>query len=136
MPKNRSPRKPHRPKGVGRPVMEGLRAKLIQPSYIALSVLQFADDVEALESARHTLAALLDYMYLATEGRDRSACEVGLDALRAVIDRHERTGVWRCNGQNLAALRAAVAWSDATLPTLRTDKLMHAMVDVHESLGL
>lgn len=99
------PRKAYKPKPVGRPVMEQIRRDLILPCRMCIETLRASDDAEALDSARHTITACLNAFYVAAEGRDRQAAIEGLDAMRALIARHERTGVYRCTGPELNALR-------------------------------
>lgn len=136
MPRNARPRKAYRPKPVGRPVLDRMRNALILPAYSALETLRASDDAEALESARHTLAALLDYLWVAftRSQRDVTATEAGLDALRGLIARHSRTGAWRCTGEELAALRASVIEADQVLPLLRTDQLTAALATVYAAM--
>ncbi|MFE8033832.1 hypothetical protein [Thiohalocapsa marina] len=132
MPGNSKPRKAYRPRPIGRPVLDRMRNDLILPAYSALETLRTGTDPDALESARHTLAALLDYLWVALtrSGRDVATTEAGLEALRGLIARHQRTGAWRCTGSELAALRASVIEADQVLPLLRTDQLTAAMVAV------
>lgn len=136
MPRNSRTRKPYRPKPVGRPVLDRMRNALILPAYSALETLRASDDAEALESARHTLAALLDYLWVAftRSKRDVTTTEAGLDALRGLIARHSRTGTWRCTGEELAALRASVIEADQVLPLLRTDQLTAALATVYAAM--
>jgi hypothetical protein len=137
MPGNSKPRKAYRPRPIGRPVLDRMRNDLILPAYSALETLRSGTDYEALESARHTLAALLDYLWVALRGarRDLAVTESGLDALRGLIARHERTGAWRCTGEELQALRAAVVHADQVLPLLRTDQLARALVVVNAAMA-
>ena len=130
------PRKAYRPKPIGRPVLDRMRNDLILPCYSSLEILRTSTDTDALESARHTLAAMLDYMLvaLARDDRDLQPVEDALDALRAVIARHRRTGAWRCTGEELQALRLAVSYSDQVLPLLRTDQLTAALVTVNAAM--
>lgn len=136
MPRSARPRKAYRPRPVGRPVLDGMRNALILPAYSALETLRASTDAEALESARHTLAALLDYMWVALTRarRDVTTTEDGLEALRGLIARHTRTGLWRCSGEELAALRAAVIEADEVLPLLRTDQLTAALATVYAAM--
>ena len=132
MARSAKPRKQYRPKPVGRPVMEQIRRDLILPCRMCIETLRASDDAEALDSARHTIAACLNSFYVAAEGRDRQAAADGLDALRGLIARHERTGLYRCTGPELNALKCAVNWADETLPYLTTAQLAAAFVYVHE----
>lgn len=136
MPRSAKPRRAYRPRPIGRPVMDRMRNDLILPAYSALETLRGSDDPQALESARHTLAALLDYLWVALTRarRDVSAAESGLDALRGLIARHRRTGTWRCTCEELQALRAAVIHADQVLPLLRTDQLTAALVTVSRAM--
>lgn len=99
---------------------------------MCIETLRASDDAEALDSARHTIAACLNAFYVAAEGRDRQKAIEGLDAMRALIARHERTGAYRCTGPELNALRGAVNWADETLPYLNTAQLTAAFVYVHQ----
>lgn len=137
MPRSSKPRKAYRPKLVGRPVLDKMRCDLILPAYSALETLRAGTDAEALESARHTLAALLDYLWVALRGagRDLEVTEAGLAALRGLIDRHARAGAWRCTGEELQALRAAAVHADQVLPLLRTDQLTAALVTVNRAMS-
>lgn len=130
------PRKAYRPRPIGRPVMKRMRDDLVLPCYSALEMLRSSDDAEALESARHSLAAALDYIYIAAEGRDRQAGADGLAALASLIERHGRTGVYRCTGPELEALRGAVAWMDGVLPYLNTAQIAAAILAVHKELAI
>lgn len=136
MPRNARPRKPYRPRLVGRPVLDQMRNNLILPAYSALETLRAGTDDTALESARHTLAALLDYLWVALtrSGRDVATTEAGLEALRGLIARHKRTGAWRCTGGELAALRTSVIEADQVLPLLRTDQLTAALATVYAAM--
>ena len=134
MPRSSRPRKAHTPKPVGRPVMETMRRDLILPAYSALSILQLSDDNEALESARHTLAALYNYMGASVTGSRRQVIVIALDAILAMDARHERTGRYRPTGAELLALREAVAVCDQALPTLRTDRLVRSISMVNAAL--
>lgn len=136
MPRNSRTRKAYRPRAIGRPVLDGMRNALILPAYSALETLRASTDVEALESARHTLAALLDYLWVALTRakRDVTTTEAGLEALRGLIARHTRTGAWRCSGAELAALRASVIEADQVLPLLRTDQLTAALATVYAAM--
>jgi hypothetical protein len=117
-------------------VLDQMRNNLILPAYSALETLRASDDAAALESARHTLAALLDYLWVALtrSKRDVATTEAGLDALRGLIARHGRTGIWRCCGEELAALRASVIEADQVLPLLRTDQLTAALATVYAAM--
>jgi len=123
-----TPRKPYRPRAIGRPVLNRMRNDLILPAYSALEVLRASTDADALESARHTLAAFLNVLLASTFHRqDRAPIPAGLDAMQAIVDRHERTGTYRATGGELQALRTAVVYADDVLPLLRTDQLVAAM---------
>lgn len=137
MPRSAKPRKSYRPRLIGRPVLDRMRNDLILPAYSALETLRAGTDPDALESARHTLAALLDYLWVALRGagRDLAITESGLNALRGLIARHDRTGTWRCTGEELQALRAAVIHADQVLPLLRTDQLTAALVAVNAAMA-
>ncbi len=126
------PRRAYRPRPIGRPILRRMHTDIILPVYSALETLRAGTDPEALESARHTIAAALDYMLVALgqAGRDIGPITAGLDALRSVLARHERTGTYRATGGELQALRAAVAHADDQLPLLRTDQLTAALVTV------
>ena len=105
-----------------------LKDDLILPAYSALEVLRASTDGDALESARHTLAAFLNVLLASTFHRqDRAPIPAGLDAMQAIVDRHERTGTYRATGGELQALRTAVVYADDVLPLLRTDQLVAAM---------
>lgn len=136
MPRSSKPRRAYRPRPIGRPVLDQMRNSLILPAYSALETLRASTDVDALESARHTLAALLDYMWVALTRarRDVGTTEAGLEALRGLIARHVRTGAWRCSGEELAALRASVIEADQVLPLLRTDQLTAALATVYAAM--
>jgi hypothetical protein len=136
MPRSAKPRRAYRPRLIGRPVLDQMRNNLILPAYSALETLRASDDAAALESARHTLAALLDYLWVALtrSKRDVATTEAGLDALRGLIARHGRTGIWRCSGEELAALRASVIEADQVLPLLRTDQLTAALATVYAAM--
>jgi len=137
MSRSTKPRKRYRPKPVGRPIMQRMRDALIIPAYSALSALQLSSDADALESARHSLAALIDYVYVALRdtGRDTSTLAAALTALQSVVDRHASTGTYRATGDELRALRQAVTHADEVLPTLRTDEVMRACLEVDRILG-
>lgn len=136
MPRSAKPRRAYRPRLIGRPVLARMRDALILPAYSALETLRTSTDVDALESARHTLAALLDYLWVAftRSKRDVTTTEAGLNALRGLIARHSRTGTWRCTGEELAALRASVIEADQVLPLLRTDQLTAALATVYAAM--
>jgi hypothetical protein len=136
MPRSAKPRRAYRPRLIGRPVLDQMRNNLILPAYSALETLRASDDAAALESARHTLAALLDDLWVALtrSKRDVATTEAGLDALRGLIARHGRTGIWRCSGEELAALRASVIEADQVLPLLRTDQLTAALATVYAAM--
>ncbi|GAA4400415.1 hypothetical protein GCM10023089_00590 [Quisquiliibacterium transsilvanicum] len=136
MPRSAKPRKSYRPRLIGRPVLSRMRNDLILPAYSALETLRAGTDPEALESARHTLAALLDYLWVALTraGRDLEVTEAGLDALRGLIARHDRTGTWRCTGEELQALRTAVVHADQEPPPLRTDQITAALLTVDAAM--
>lgn len=128
MPASAKPRKPYRPRAIGRPVLNRMRNDLILPAYSALEVLRASTDADALESARHTLAAFLNVLLASTFHRlDRASIPAGLDAMQAIVDRQERTGRYRATGGELQALRTAVVYADEVLPLLRTDQLIAAM---------
>lgn len=133
------PRKPYRPRAAGRPVLQRMRDQLILPSYVALETLRSVNDDHALESARHSLAACLNYMSVACQlaGRPQPHLDViedGKRALLALIERHQARGVWRCTGPELQALRAAIVACDGQLPYLRTDQLQAAILNVDQAL--
>lgn len=134
MPRNARPRKPYKPKPVGRPVMRQMRDELILPAYSALTALQRSNDADALESARHTLAALYNYVGISVDGARRQVIVIGLDAIKAMDARHERTGKYRPTGGEMLALREAVAVCDWALPTLRTDELVDSIAAVNKAL--
>ena len=128
MPASAKPRKPYRPRAIGRPVLNRMRNDLILPAYSALEVLRAGTDADALESARHTLAAFLNVLLASTFHRqDRAPIPAGLDAMQSIVDRNERTGTYRATGGELQALRTAVVYADDVLPLLRTDQLIAAM---------
>lgn len=116
--------------------MSRMRDDLILPAYSALETLRASSDQQALESARHTLATLAQYAWIACRNtqRDGSAYVAAVDALRALIERHERTGAWRCTGPELAALRAAVIAADVMIPLLRTHQVAAALIELDERL--
>lgn len=124
MPRSSRPRKAHRPKPIGRPVMEPMRRDLVLPCYAALTVLQSGSDRDAVESARHTLAAALDYLLMSVDEPKLPPIIDGLHAIRSMDERHKRTGTLRPTGQELQALRLAVIACDEALPTLRTNHLI------------
>lgn len=134
MPRSSKPRKKHRPKLVGRPVLDGIRDKLILPAHSALSALQFSDNEEALDSARHTLASLMNAMWVAAGNAhmlDRvPELDAGMAALHSLVERHERTGKYRCTGEELGAIRTAVNWMDQSLPLFGTHHLSVALATV------
>lgn len=137
MPKSSRPRKAYRPRPVGRPVLDKMRNDLVLPCYSALEVLIKSDNAEALESARHTLCALYDYMLAAlnNDGRDASMMSAALDAIVSMDMRYKARGVYRPSGQELARLRAAVIHADQTLPMLSTDKVAIACLQVDRALA-
>jgi len=129
MPRPSRPRKRYVPKPAGRPIFATMHRDLIVPAYSALSALQLSTDADALCTARHTLASLLDVGYLALykRGRETKPVADGLAALLAVIERHKRTGAWRASGPELESLRAAVRHIDDQLPTLQTSDIVSAV---------
>lgn len=130
------PRKRYRPKPIGRPIGAPLRDQLILPSYSALQTLQYNGDPAALDAARHTLAALVDYMLVALRdaGRPTDEIESGLAALVAVIRRHEAGAPFRATAAELESLRAAVRHADEVLGTLRTDQIIRAVAAVNAAI--
>lgn len=137
MSRSKRPRKAYRPKLAGRPVLDGMRNQLILPAYVALETLRASTDDNALESARHSLAACLDYMGVACRLAGRPGIETideGVRALVNVIKRRERIGHFRCSGPELQALRAAVVTCDEQLPMLRTDQIQAAVLNVDAKL--
>lgn len=139
MSRTKRPRRPHRPRLTRRPVLEAMRRDLVLPGYLAIDVLRTSGDDGALESARHSLAALLDYMGLALQLATRpieacAAVEAGKLVLADVIRRQEATGTLRCTGLELQALRAAVTACDEQLPSLGTDHIQRAVLAVNEAL--
>lgn len=133
MPASKRPRKAHRPRIIARPVFEGMRRELMIPTHAALRVLERVRDPEALEGARHTLAACLSYMAAALDGAGYEIGPIGagLDALQAVIDRHARTGVYGATGPELVALRDALTHADGAIPALNTAELARGMLRVY-----
>lgn len=84
MPASKRPRKAHRPRIIARPVFESMRRELMIPAHAALRVLERVSDPEALEGARHTLAACLSYMAAALDG---AGYEIGpIGAGRELMD--------------------------------------------------
>ena len=59
----------------------------------------------------------------------------GMAALQTVVLRHESTGVYRCTGPELQALREAVAAADAVLPVLGTKRLTESLLMVERLLA-
>lgn len=137
MPRSSKPRKSYRPKPVGRPMLSRMRDDLILPAYSSLEVLIKSDDNAALESARHTLCALFDYTMAALNnaGRDVSVMTAALDAILSMDVRYVQRGTYRPSGSELARLRAAVVHADQVLPTLRTDQVMAACLEVDAALA-
>lgn len=129
--------KPYRPRAVGRPVMARMRDDLIVPAHIALRSIERSDNTEALSSAGHTLGALLNTMLAAlhSDRRPTVLIRAGMDALQGALDRQARTGVLRCTGPELAALRAAITHADEMLPLLRTDKIIAALLKVDRAMA-
>ena len=130
------PRKPYRPRHAGRPILSGMRDELILPAHAALSILRTSADRSATESAVHTLAATLNYLYVATGSRDepRASIESGLQALQVVKDRGDAGAAYRCTGPEILALTGAVNTCDAVLPYLRTDEVVRAIKEVDRVL--
>lgn len=125
--------KRYRPRVIGRPITGTVRNELVLPAYVALQHVQFGTDRDALESSRHTLAALFDYMLVALQGagRDTSVIEAGLCALVPMIRRFEAGQSFRATGPELAALQASVRHADEVLGTLRTDQIIGAVAKVN-----
>lgn len=136
MARSSRPRKPYRPKPIGRPVLDAMRRDLMVPVYAMLTALAESDDAELLRNAWHQLVATLSYMRRVCASRAAEAdIAAGEAALEAVYDRHERTGKWRCTGPELVTLRRAVAACDWELPYLRTDQITAGLLDVFRRLG-
>lgn len=136
MARSSKPRKAYRPRLVGKPVTREMHRALMHPSYLALSVLTTSAEREALVSARHTLAALFNYISTAAmiDGRDVEQAQEGLRAIMQMDDRYERVKTYRATGEELAVLRAAVRWCDETLQVLRTDLIEEARQTVNAAL--
>ena len=139
MSRAKRPRKAYRPRLIGRPVLETIRAQLILPAYLAVETLRAGTDPAALESARHTLAALFNYMGVACRLAARSEAqlepiEAAKRALIAVIDRNHKLDLWRCTGPELQAIRVGIVSCDSELPHLRTDHIQAAVLNVDATL--
>ena len=129
-------RKAYRPKPIARPILQKMRDELVLPAYSALEVLRISDDAMAMESARHTLAALCNTARLAGDkaGMPTHAARAGQDALRTLIARRERTGSFRPTGPELQALRAAVTWFDGAAGAMNTSHIVRAVAEIHHAL--
>lgn len=136
VPRNAKPRKAHQPTLIGRPVLKRMHEDIIAPAYVALTVLQRSEDVEALESARHSLAACFNYLLSAGRiaGFDVAKVQGGLEAITYLDARFARVKTYRANGLEFAALRSAVVWCDETLPRLRTNHIEAGRRHVHRTL--
>ena len=126
-------KKGYRPKAVGRPITTRIRDELILPAYSALETVRAGTNVDGLDSARHTLAALFDYMLIALRdaGRDTATMEQGLAALLPMISRYDSGQPFRATGPEMTAIRAAVHHADQVLGTLRTDQIISAVARVN-----
>ncbi len=127
----------YRPKPVGRPVMKTMRDDLILPAHLAVSTIATSADAEAVESARHSLAATFNYVWLACKQASRPEAPTikeGLQALQAIVDRHERAGTYRGTGLELQAMRSAVNACDQALPYLNTAQLTQSILTVDRAL--
>lgn len=136
MPASSKPRKPHRPRAIGRPVMERMRRELVLPAYLHLATLMHSADKAALEEAMSTIVTLINYMSraLAESRRDYEPLERAKDALRFIIARHDTKGVYRPTGEELQTLRNAVAHCDAELPYIHTGRLTEALLYVDRAM--
>lgn len=139
MARSQRPRKAYKPRLAGRPVLDRMRAQLILPAYVALETFRSGTDPDAIVSARHSLAACLDYMGVACRlaGRPREALQAidaGMVALVDMIHRARRVGTLRPTGAELTALREAVSTCDEQLPLLRTDQIQAAVLNVDAKL--
>lgn len=137
MARNSRPRKAYRPRPIGRPVCAPMLRDLILPCYSALETLRAGTDPEALSHARWTLGGLLEYLRvgLSSAGRPLETVTAGMAALDSLIERHGRTGTYRCTGSELAALRASVVEADEVLPLLGgTHKLAAALGTVYAAM--
>lgn len=116
--------------------MERMRRELILPAYLHLNTLMHSSDSETLQDAMSTIVTLMNYMSraLAESDREYQAVEKAKAALLSIIDRHERHGVYRPTGEELAVLRAAVAHCDEQLPYVHTGKLTEALVYVDRKM--
>lgn len=125
--------KRYRPKPIGRPITGAIRDELVLPAYIALQTVQFGSDATALESARHTLAALFDYMLVALRdaGRDAALIEAALAAIVPMIRRFDAGQSFRATSSELVALRAGVEYADQVLGSLKTHHIIAAVAKVN-----
>ena len=130
------PRRSYRPKPIGRPILQKMRDELVLPAYASLEVLRISDDALAMESARHTLAALCNTAQLAGQkaGMPTDAARAGQDALRSLIARQERTGSFRPTGPELQALRQAVTWFDGAAGAMSTAHIVRAVAEINQAL--
>ena len=137
MPKSSRPRKQHRARPVGRPICAQIHRDLILPAYTALTVLQTSSDQGACSDAMSMVVTLVNYIGAACEmqGIEHDDVRLARVALWSVIDRHERVGVYRCAGDELLALRRAVAFADRTIPTMQTHHIEAALLSVANQLG-
>jgi hypothetical protein len=107
MPRSSKPRKQHRPKAIGRPVLRDMHRELILPAYVSIETLRTSTDPEAGDAAYHQLGTVFMYMAVALQHKDdetrelleagkRALLEVGHRQQRAMIDKH-----WKGFGQSL-----------------------------------
>lgn len=125
--------KRYRPKPIGRPITGAVRDELVLPAYVALQTVQFGTDKDAQESARHTLAALFDYMLIALRdaGQDAATIEVALGALIPMIRRYDAGQNFRATADEMVAVRAGVEHADRTLGTLKSHQIIGAVIKVN-----
>lgn len=128
--------KRYRPRPIGAPLGRAMRDELILPAYSSLTVLQQVNDIDAQESAWHTLTALFNYIYVARtlNSADSQPVQDGLSTMKLIRTRFNQTGVIRATGPELTTIKHGVSWCDDILGTLRTDLIQRAVLQVDQYL--
>jgi len=116
--------------------MSQLHRDLILPAHASLRVIESASDQGSVRAAREMVAGSLSVIATAAKyaGRELSAAYAGAAAMDSADERYARTGIYRMTGPELVALRAAITEIDAVLPTLRTDHVTRAVIEIYEEM--
>ena len=133
-------RSQRRPRPVGRPLLRQDVRDLMMPAYVGLQVIAdnsngMPAEPQALASAYDWIAGCLDVFQaaLGLAGQPYEPVAAGVEVLRTVLERKQRTLTLSVTGPELATLQTAVAHCDDRIGTLRSHHILEAvrLVNAH-----